>query len=171
MCNFPDKLPHLAYKRGCRCPRCVEHMKVFYREKIKKRRQDPKYREWEREYDRKRSKTPRKKAQNKERRAHARLGYKLNSPEEKNKIYNIYKESMELTESSGITHHVDHIIPLAYGGLHIPGNLQILTQEENLKKSLSVDGVDPEKLRTALTHVVDRYGEVLRRLSDFDKKI
>jgi len=36
-------------------------------------------------------------------------------------------------------YHVDHIHPLSKGGAHHPMNLQILTAEENLKKSDSVE--------------------------------
>lgn len=58
--------------------------------------------------------------------------------EEKVQIYEIYKKRNELTESTGIPHHVDHIIPLSKGGEHHPNNLQILTAEQNLKKGARI---------------------------------
>jgi hypothetical protein len=57
------------------------------------------------------------------------------SPEEKNAILAIYSESKRLTKKTGVQHHVDHIKPLSKGGRHHPTNLQILTAQENLRKS------------------------------------
>jgi len=53
------------------------------------------------------------------------------------KIKFIYAECANMTETTGVKHEVDHIVPLQSPlvcGLHCSDKLQILTKSENLKK-------------------------------------
>jgi len=58
--------------------------------------------------------------------------------DQKLQIRQMYLEAQRLTKLTGERYVVDHIVPLineAVCGLHVPWNLRIMTQEENLRKS------------------------------------
>jgi 5-methylcytosine-specific restriction endonuclease McrA len=58
--------------------------------------------------------------------------------EQKLTIRKLYLQAMELTKITGERYVVDHVVPLinpTVCGLHVPWNLRVITQEENLKKS------------------------------------
>lgn len=60
------------------------------------------------------------------------------SKEHRQVMNSIYKDAQQLTQETGIKYVVDHIVPLrgmTVSGLHVPWNLQIVTEAWNLKKS------------------------------------
>ena len=59
-------------------------------------------------------------------------------PQEKQRLTQTYKLRNILTEATGVQHHVDHMWPLADGGPHWSGNLQVIPAEENLSKHAAV---------------------------------
>jgi hypothetical protein len=60
--------------------------------------------------------------------------------EEEEELWGIYNTARHLTKTTGIQYHVDHIRPIAAGGLHHPDNLQVITAQENLYKGSEYKG-------------------------------
>ena len=59
------------------------------------------------------------------------------------------KTRRELSVETGREYHIDHIIPLAHGGIHHPMNLRILDGTENISKQ---DKILPEAIALAPEH-------------------
>ena len=59
--------------------------------------------------------------------------------EERRSIADLYKLRDALNKDAGcIAYHVDHIVPLACGGLHHPENLRVISSGLNIKKLLYI---------------------------------
>lgn len=65
------------------------------------------------------------------------------SRKQRSEIRQLYQIAITMTQSTGEQYVVDHIYPLRSDvvcGLHVPWNLRVMTQGENLKKSNSLPG-------------------------------
>ena len=78
------------------------------------------------------------------RRKHREATPKWLSRRQKSEIRQLYQIAITMTQTTGEQYVVDHIVPLRgeeVCGLHVPWNLRVVTQDENLKKSNKL--VDP----------------------------
>ena len=72
------------------------------------------------------------------RRKHREATPKWLAKKEKAEIRQLYQIAITMSKTTGEQYVVDHIVPLRGNdvcGLHVPWNLRVITQEENLKKS------------------------------------
>ena len=71
------------------------------------------------------------------------FGFHIPAWEDASAIEAVYEESRRISESTGIPHHVDHIVPRSgkfVCGLHTVANLRIITAEENNRKNNKFSG-------------------------------
>jgi 5-methylcytosine-specific restriction endonuclease McrA len=76
------------------------------------------------------------------------FGDVLLPPSERAAIEALYTRCQEVSELSGIEHHVDHVQPLSKGGEHCVFNLQLLSAADNLSKNNTFTIQDQRLLAT-----------------------
>jgi 5-methylcytosine-specific restriction endonuclease McrA len=57
---------------------------------------------------------------------------------DRNALKSIYEHAAFLSEVTGVKHNVDHVVPLIHPlvcGLHVPWNLEVLTETQNKRKA------------------------------------
>jgi hypothetical protein len=62
---------------------------------------------------------------------------------EKQKERSLSRKMQQLNKKGGVEYHIDHIVPMDYGGVHHPCNLRIMEGSENISKS---NKITPEAL-------------------------
>jgi hypothetical protein len=60
------------------------------------------------------------------------------SAKEQDKLLLLETIRLELQRETGRKYHIDHILPIRYGGIHHPINLRILEKKENLSKQAKI---------------------------------
>jgi hypothetical protein len=80
------------------------------------------------------------------RRKHRQATPKWLTRQQKQQIRELYKIAITMTKLTGERYVVDHIVPLRSDivcGLHVPWNLRVITQLENLQKSNKIVDTQP----------------------------
>ncbi len=78
---------------------------------------------------------------------------------ESKRLKAIYTLCINISKTTGVEHHVDHMWPLADGGPHWSGNLQIIPAEENIKKRAKVDPAIKATIQEMLAEEVRLHAE------------
>jgi len=125
-CNVKRNLPKLYDKNLMSKYRTKEKVQLYWENNKDKAK----------EIDKKYNQSEKGKIANTTKAAKRRARVKNQLPNDANfdMIKKIYEECRNLSLETGIPHEVDHIIPIAAGGLHHQDNLKILTRTENRKK-------------------------------------
>ena len=140
MCEVHGCAPSTGYvKKKCRCDVCVSWKQD--RDAKRDRTNEPWYKSQSPEYRKQYYENNKEKF----REANAARRAKIyNTPlEERSLCKSFYDEADRLTKETGVPHEVDHIIPLSRGGSHSPDNIQVITAEENRKKSNNITTLGP----------------------------
>ena len=137
--NRPCKFGHITKRRVSNsvCYECELNTSKNKRDKNRKILYDAKYhsQNWNHHYQKHKTKYLARSATNRARRARALPSW---FQEERKQIYQLYKLAQYLSETLGIPHHVDHVVPIKNNnvcGLHCYANLRIIPAKENLQKS------------------------------------
>jgi len=76
-----------------------------------------------------------KRANEAKRKAIKRKSSSVLTDSQKQIIASFYNQAIRLENRFGIKFHVDHIVPLSRGGMHIPTNLQVMPASINISKN------------------------------------
>lgn len=89
-----------------------------------------------RAYDRERAKLPHRRAAHNEdtRKRRAKLKDAIPDGYDRSGVLSMYRLAQKFSKLTGVEMHVDHIIPIAVGGKHNTGNLQLLAGTLNILK-------------------------------------
>lgn len=84
---------------------------------------------------------------------------------------NLLWECVRLEKELGIQYHLDHIVPIALGGLDHPVNWQIISKAENCRKGSKMTGYAIKLLPKLLEVYLDRLGvDAATKFADLHKE-
>ena len=75
------------------------------------------------------------------------------SPDDRGIVLTIRETAQRVERCTGIQFDVDHVVPIALGGLHVPGNMRVMPAYWNRKKNA--------KHPTEFSQILDALGVVL----------